>query len=304
MELLITVVVTILATIAVGVLAYFFTEFTKWNNRRQKLGHMASFIGESKHATIVLSGTSRQLRALLGRRPTLLDTINTIKEAKRPKSSIMKARNAWEFFKHQPRNVIFGPTVEGAAVARVYLALHDARKDFIGSIPRLAQTLRQGNGDSLHVELNPGHAFNEDLAEAPFICIGGPSVNPVSKRLIKRYRPDFKIAYPDHEVTLGGRPCCETRPGQDGILTKDYGFILSGRTSRDIPFVVLWGVYAFGTLAAARALEDLSNPDVFKYRESERLTSRNGIFLITAAKINGYQIEHDEVYPDYMNTPR
>ncbi|MFI7298570.1 hypothetical protein [Streptomyces sp. NPDC050121] len=310
MELLITVLVTIAATIVVGILAHLFAEFARWSRRKKRLGHLEEFLDESKHATVVLSASSRQLRALArfaetsfnGRPRNLRERFSSTKTQKSTPNS-EKAHDAWEFFRKQPGNVLFGPAIEGAAVAHVYRALHDARKEFVGSIPRLARILRQRNEEALQIELSPGDEFNEDLAEAPFICIGGPSVNPVSRRLIKRYRPDFKIRYPEHKVFISGKRCCETEPGDDGLLLKDYGFILSGRTSRDIPFVVLWGVYAFGTLAAARALTDLSQEEMYRQREYRRLSSRSGIFLVTAARIDGYQLERDKVWPDYMNTP-
>jgi hypothetical protein len=310
MDLLIAVVVAIIATVVVGILAHITAEFARWRRRKQRLGHLENFLDESKHATLVLSASSRQLRALSrfaaksfnGEPRNLRERLTAIKDGK-ASPDLEKARDAWEYFREQPENVLFGPAIEGAAVAHTYRALHDARKEFVGSIPRLAKMLRQRNEEALQIELSPGDRFSEDLAEAPFICIGGPSVNPVSKRLIRRYRPDFKIRYPEHKVFISGKRCCETEPGEDGLLLKDYGFILSGRTSRDIPFVVLWGVYAFGTLAAARALTDLSKEETYKQHEYRRLSTRSGIFLVTAARIDGYQLERDQVWPDYMNTP-
>jgi len=237
------VLLAVIGAAIVTALSYLGSRFITWWERHARLGHLADFIGDSKEVRIVLSSV-----------PVLSD--------------------ADEFMRAQPANVLFSPTAEGAAVARLYLKLHEAKRK------------------RFHVELNPAKEFSETGNKAPFISVGGPSVNAVSAHLIEHHLPNFRIDYPRHEVFIGGHRF-QAPEQRDGFLKEDYGFILSGRTDNGTPFAVVWGVYAFGSMVAARALIELS--DRRKYRKSERsrLFSRDGLFLVAHGRVNDYQLADD-----------
>ena len=233
------VVFAIVGAAAVAVLSFLGARLFAWWQRHSKLGHLIDFTEGSKRVKLVVSSV-----------PVISD--------------------ADEFIRAQPANVLFSPTAEGAAVARLWLSFHDARKD-------------------LQVELQPAKEFSETANDAPFISVGGPSVNEISEHLIKRYAPSFEINYPQHEVKIGGSPYSAPQQS-DGFLLEDYGFLLTGRTPTGTRFAVVWGVYAFGTMVAARALIELG--DKKKYRSSERsgFSRKEGLFLVAHGKVEGYQL--------------
>ncbi len=233
------VVFAIIGAAAVAALSFLGSKLITWWQRHTKLGHLKAFVGDSGRVKIILSSV-----------PVISD--------------------ADEFIRAQPANVLFAPAAEGAAVARLLLMLHEARKD-------------------LDVVLVPAAEFSETANDAPFISVGGPSVNSTSKHLIKRYLPNFEITYPAHEVKIGGSPYSAPQQ-RDGFLLEDYGFLLSGRTPTGTRFAVVWGVYAFGTMVAARALIELG--DKKKYRGSERsgLADEKGLFLVAHGRVEGYQV--------------
>jgi hypothetical protein len=236
------VIYAIIGAGVVGALSYLGSRLRTWYERHTKLGHLITFIGDSKHIKIVVS-------------------------------SLAVSSEADEFLRAQPANVLFSPTAEGAAIARLYLMLHEAKKD-------------------IRVEIQPAKDFNETGSEVPFISIGGPSVNMVSSHLIDRHVSGFHIEYPVHHVTIGEHPW-NVPQQRAGLLTEDYGFLLSGRAPNGARFIVLWGIYAFGTLAAARALIDLSDRRKYQKEERAALNSEHGLFLAVHGKVEGYQLARD-----------
>jgi hypothetical protein len=229
----------IIGAATVAVLSFLGTRLFTWWQHHTKFGHLRDFTEGSKRVKIILSSV-----------PVISD--------------------ADEFIRAQPANVLFSPTAEGAAVARLLLKFHDIRKD-------------------LQVELQPAKEFAETANDAPFVCVGGPSVNEISDHLIKRYLPNFEINYPGHEVKIGGSPYSAPQQS-NGFLLEDYGFLLTGRTPTGTRFAVVWGVYAFGTMVAARALVELG--DKKRYRKSERsgFSKDEGLFLVAHGKVEGYQL--------------
>jgi hypothetical protein len=208
-------------------------------NERRKHGHLTRFLAKKSSAKIVLS--SVKLRTV-----------------------------ANPFLRAQPKNVLFAPTAEGAALARLYLGLRIARK-------------------GLNVELVPAQGFDLTNNRDPFICIGGPSVNPISRALIKKYLPEFEIHYPQHIVKFDGQ-VWHTPLAGDEYSTEDFGFILSGELANGTQFAVVWGVFAFGTLAAARALLELSNRKQFRDGERSRFMQKKGFFVVVHAEVEGHQV--------------
>ena len=125
-------------------------------------------------------------------------------------------------------NIFFMSMPEGAAVAHLSAAINGA-----------------------HLKADPTYLSHREFreGEAPFITLGGPSVNDVTGRLLKAHCPQFDIVYPEHIAHIGGMSFTPRVDGE-GALIEDYGFLLMGRTKRGCPFVALWGVMAFGSLAA------------------------------------------------------
>ncbi|GAA3636378.1 hypothetical protein [Streptomyces iranensis] len=241
-----------------------------WIRLHNKNGHLSRFIGNKQEVQIVLPSA-----------PSLHESSQPLKrrkwrDHKRSPTSLMprkdepRALDLRALLESQPHNVLWGPTIEGAAVAELLGGFREAVKN-------------------VRVEFAHAGHFSTIKDREPFVSVGGPSVNAVSETLINDHLPDFEIKYPEHMVTIQGRKW--GIPSQsNGSLTEDYGFILAGRTRMGTPFVVLWGVYAFGTLAAARAFIDLSNRKKFTDGEKESLASKGGMFLVVHANVDGYKV--------------
>lgn len=125
-------------------------------------------------------------------------------------------------------NIFFMSMPEGAGVAHLSAALNGA-----------------------HAKADPLYLSHREfkVGGAPFITLGGPSVNDVTGRLLEAHCPQFHIEYPEHVAHIGGMSFTP-RVDDEGALIEDYGFMLAGRTGRGCPFIALWGVMAFGSLAA------------------------------------------------------
>ncbi|MFF4427503.1 hypothetical protein ACFY04_43560 [Streptomyces sp. NPDC001549] len=231
---------------------------------RHKLGHVRRFISESAQVHIICSSVqtpnSRQ---------------GEQSETPVPEMTSEGKEHA-EFMRAQPDNVLFSPTAEGAAVARLYLALHKA-----------AKWRKKLCRKEFRVDLLSEQNFSPMDSRDPFVCVGGPSLNAVSKQLIGGCLPQFAISYPGHEVQIGDTLWRE--PGRrDGRLVEDYGFTLIGKTPLGTPFIIVWGVYAFGTLIATRAY--LENWKKFDRGERKKLKEREGLFLVSHGRVVGFQV--------------
>ncbi|MEV6378622.1 hypothetical protein AB0M31_04290 [Streptomyces sp. NPDC051773] len=250
----------------------------------KRRGHVRRFIGGSAQVHIVLSNVSP---VRLEPYPNGVSDLMTeqVGEREVEPSAEGGADGAAEgeaddvmdhatFMRAQPDNILWSPTAEGAAVARLYLALHEAAK----------WKLRRHD---FRVDLSTAQTFSPLDSRDPFVCIGGPSVNHVSKQLLSECVPQFRIQYPTHEVHIGDTVWRE--PGQrDGRLLEDYGFILCGKTALGAPFVVVWGTYALGTLVAARAF--LDNWKKFDSAERKKFKRKEGLFLVVHGRVLRFQV--------------
>ncbi len=238
---------------AVGALAAWSIKVAREHFKR---GHIRNFIGDETRLRIVVSNVAHPEMGRLMR--------------------IGRYRGHADFMRAQPANVLFSPTAEGAAIARLYLAFHQAAR----WRDRLFRR-------ELQVHLETAQAFSPMDARDPFVCVGGPSLNDVSRQLIQSCIPQFDIRYPEHQVWIGEAMWRE--PGRrDGRLIEDYGFALCGRTPLGTPFIVLWGTYALGTLIAARAF--LDNWNKLTRRERSKFKRREGLFLVAHAPVVGVQV--------------
>lgn len=107
------------------------------------------------------------------------------------------------------------------------------------------------------------------------------------------------MRYPSHAVYINKQRCCEVATNKNGTLSKDFGFILCGRNERGAPFIVVWGVFAFGSLIATRALIELAARQ-YQEGEKKKVAKRESLFLVVRAQVDGYQILHDRIDPEYM----
>jgi hypothetical protein len=101
-------------------------------------------------------------------------------------------------------------------------------------------------------------------------CIGGPSVNGVSRQIIEEGFREFEILYPEHEGRYGStyfRP----RRDSDDRLIEDYGFVFIQWRSPTQCTIILCGVWAMGTDMAARGLLEIGkHHDALKLLQSRK----------------------------------
>lgn len=144
-----------------------------------------------------------------------------------------------------PDNVLFGPVNDAKAAEQLSKALREAQR-------------------GLRVDLVPAPAaFHPD--GQPFISLGGPFYNDVTKQLIERHLgSDYQYPW----VHIGGKEVRISRDAANNIR-EDYGFLLAGKTTNDTPFIAIWGIYSFGTMAAIQALlSDLD--DAYRTRLAQK----------------------------------
>lgn len=205
-------------------------------NRRRKRGHLNRWIGKCDGVYIILS-------------------------------NFLPPINEDEFLRRMPKNVVFMPAAEGAAVARLVIALRTAKRRI------------NIHFTSKDYPANPRHL--------PVICIGGPSVNAVSKEILAKNHPEFRIEYPQHDAYVLNK---RFKPDvENDEIIEDYGF-LAGGEFHGAPYVVLCGVYSSGTWAAAQVLITLKDRN---YRR--RLIGREHLFLVSHTEVDGFELNPDRV---------
>jgi len=128
-----------------------------------------------------------------------------------------------------PPNVLFLPLPEGRAIASL--------------IELIRRTQRKVTIDVI----TPANVIPTD----PVFVIGGPSVNPLTKKICQDEFPQFSIEYPDarrahfDNITFDAR-----RSAVDDSVEHDCGFIFITTTSKGAPLFVFCGLTAYGTAAA------------------------------------------------------
>ena len=123
--------------------------------------------------------------------------------------------------------------------------------------------------------------LDDEAAEGVTFCIGGPSVNPVSREVLQRHFPQFDIAYPRHVATYGGIAFSPKR-GEDGSLLEDFGFI-AGHFEPKRAYIVLCGVWAPGTRVATTALVHAAR----RSEVAQLITARRSFFAVAHAELDG-----------------
>jgi hypothetical protein len=130
-----------------------------------------------------------------------------------------------------PSNVLSMGMPEGQAIGELINGLHQA-------------------SPKTKVIIVPAPHFEDD--GTPFICIGGPSINSIARRYVSRFFPDFSIKYPEHVAGWSGEASYKPRLNREEELIEDFGFLFIG-TESYTRFILLFGVWPFGTLVAARS---------------------------------------------------
>ncbi len=134
-----------------------------------------------------------------------------------------------------PANVMLMPMAEGVAIAKL--------TDGIRAVSRRCS-----------FRMHPATEY--DSSAAMTFCIGGPSVNAVSRKIIEEQFSEFEILYPEHEGRYGSTHFRPRRDTED-TLREDYGFVFVHWRSPTECSVILCGVWAMGTDMAARGLLEL-----------------------------------------------
>lgn len=165
-----------------------------------------------------------------------------------------------------PKNIHLMPLAEGRAVAEMVQAIRlvSPKSDII---------------------IQSQDEFIDD--STPFISIGGPSVNTVSKEIIEKYWHEFKLIYPEHYAQYGDVTYKPTIKEQQ--LLSDFGFSFQTIINSGTPSLVFCGVWAFGTEMAVRAYLNLTKQkgdiDLKK-----KLKKKNNVLIISTGDINSYRI--------------
>lgn len=133
----------------------------------------------------------------------------------------------------------------------------------------------------------PAPHFDDD--GLPFISIGGPSINTVSRRYSARFFPSFVIKYPEHFAkwpdSVSYNPHIE-----NGSLTEDFGFVFHG-TEGTTRFILIFGVWTFGTLIAARSFLALRRNSDF----CQAMFRMSDVAMTVQANVDKFFISHYKI---------
>lgn len=132
--------------------------------------------------------------------------------------------------------------------------------------------------------------FNSRKTSASFVSVGGSSINDITYDMLVEQKLDkyFKMIYPDHYAVDEADGETYRAQLQNGLISKDYGFILIGRNPYDTnKFVFLaFGIWPQGTRAALDALAD---PDLHSPKGQEfieKIKEGKGVVAIVEIKVS------------------
>jgi hypothetical protein len=161
------------------------------------------------------------------------------------------------------------------------------KQEAIG-VSLLRQELADAFG-SKAITLYQAEDFGPSKARFNFVSIGGGSINDVTRDFSDEHRIDakFKMLYPDHYAIDEYDRTTYRAELQDGILTKDYGFIIIGPNSYDRrkKVILAYGIWPQGTHAA---IEALLRPDIVSPLGQafvERVKSGRGVVAVVETAV-------------------
>lgn len=166
-----------------------------------------------------------------------------------------------------PDNIPLMPMPEGRALANLVSGISDAIR-------------------GVDIKFVTHNDFVDD-GVTPFVSIGGPSVNEVSREILNQMVPGFRIQYPDHIGYFGSRKMSPRV--EKGILLEDFGFLFQGKSRLGTRCIVVCGVWATGTeLACVTYAGSVQNDSVSKVRRL--LFRQSELFVVLKATVQNYQI--------------
>jgi hypothetical protein len=165
-----------------------------------------------------------------------------------------------------PLNIKLMPMNEGKAIAKISRIFQEVFPD-------------------IEILLESHKSFT--ASEKPFICIGGPSVNSISKSILGEHFSSFRILYPEHKAE---RDSIKYEPKYDsrGNLKEDFGFVFH-TPHAGTRAIVLCGVWAIGTEIACEYFFSRE----FTKKKIARIMKENKNFQsIIHGEISNYQIHN------------
>jgi hypothetical protein len=168
-------------------------------------------------------------------------------------------------------NVLFMPMSEGGVISRVHFVLTRIWNEaYVSLIP--------------NDHWQPGAALT--------ICVGGPSVNSASNRILKAEFADFGFNYPAATTAHFRSTMFIPTVNSAGALVEDFGFIfVTARVPNQGRRVVLCGVSAFGTEIAAACFLGL-----LPFKElSNRIKRNHKFFAAARGKVEGLKTSSIEL---------
>lgn len=164
-----------------------------------------------------------------------------------------------------PANVLSMGMSEGQAVGELIRDIHRARQN-------------------IRILIVPSAHFDDD--GIPFICVGGPSVNSITRRYLEKFFPSFHMQYPEHVAGWLGN--LTYRPTMDGEeLCEDFGFLFYG-VERETKFLLAFGIWPFGTLIAVRSFLSAARKSAIYNGTAQS----HFLSLISRADISRYFLGH------------
>ncbi len=161
-----------------------------------------------------------------------------------------------------PPNVLVMPMNEAWAIAELVMGIRRVNK-------------------TCKISLGTARTYKE--SDSLIICIGGPSVNEVTRQILKSF-PSFTIDYPQHEAHYGSTTFIPARNEKDELL-EDYGFVFLAHSPSGAKRIVLCGVWSPGTEMATRCLLELK-----RRSDAVGMMKRNeNVVLVAHGDLNGIE---------------
>ena len=179
-----------------------------------------------------------------------------------------------------PKNVLFSPLHEGIAVAHLIEAFRVVNRKLD---VRIRNSADRGMPDRYVSNIT--------------ILIGGPSVNAASGIFLKENFPEFRISYPNADSAAYKNVVYNVLKDSMGLVSEDVGFIFSQVSPSGHRTILLCGILAFGSYAAA---DTLINMNVNSPAGKEIVNSKK-FFCAISATVKGFSIDGTKIVTTDLN---
>jgi hypothetical protein len=143
------------------------------------------------------------------------------------------------------------------------------------------------------IGLYEAEEFGADKTRSSFISVGGSSINEVTYDLLVQRKLDtkFRMIYPDHYAVDGADGITYRAEQQDGLITKDYGFIIVGPNPYDSQKTVClaFGIWPQGTSAAIEALIRPDSVSPLGTQFIAKVKQGKGVVAVVETRVTGLQ---------------